>query len=162
MGKSSFPTLLLRGYITAGASVTLERDTCWDNLWPRLLQRVPEKPIGLMQKERRGVYSGNSEVYWFWHFKWVVISVSAPIRGRSPPQVIAHQKVRERRIHPWDTYVSLSRTSLHNSSPTWYFHAVSVCKNSSCATGAAVAPLQGSSLSAESQLFSRPTVNGTD
>lgn len=27
MGKSSFPTLLLHGYITAGASVTLERDT---------------------------------------------------------------------------------------------------------------------------------------
>lgn len=66
-------------------------------------------------------------------------------QARSPPRLM-HQQVRERRIHPWDEYVSMSRVSLHNSSPTWCVHAASLCNNSSCVTGA---PLQGSSLSGE-------------
>lgn len=175
MGKSSFPTLLLHGYITAGASVTLERHTCWDNLWPHLLQPVLEKPSELIQKERRSIYSGNLTGILMLTFQMGLLWVfSAPIRpapitvcyythystqARSLPQVLAHQQVRESRTHPWDKYVSLSRASLQSSSQTWYFHAACVCDNSRCVSGATAALLQGSGLSGESKLWPHRTLN---
>lgn len=163
MGKSSFPTLLLGGYITAGASVTLERDTCWDNVWAHLLQPVLEKPNELIPKKRRSIIFREFDRYidadisngFVMSVFWTYQSTQA----RSPPQVLAHQQVRESRTHPWDKYVSLSRTSLQSSSHTWYFHAVCVCNKSRCVSGAAAALLQGSKLSGDSKLGPHRTLN---
>lgn len=127
-------------------------------------------------KRREGAYiQGIWQVYWCWHFKWVLLWVfSAPIRpapiivcyythystqARSPSQVLAHQQVRESRTHPWDKYVSLSRASLQSSSQTWYFHAACVCNNSRCVSGTTAALLQGSGLSGESKLWPHRTLN---
>lgn len=82
MGKSSIPTLLLHGYITAGTSVTPVRDMCWDNLWPHLLQPVLEQPNEHKQKEKRRKYSGKLTGILMLTFQMGLFWVcSAPIRG---------------------------------------------------------------------------------
>lgn len=166
MGKSSFPTLLLRSYITAGASVTLERDTCWHNLWPRLLQQVPEKPIGLMQTERRSIYSGNLTGILILTFQMgcyeCFCTYQRPCditRARWPPQVIAHQPgsggfTPEIHMSPChacpcvtaaqpDIFMQclFARIAVVPQEQRRHLHRDPVC---------------------QSQLLSRPTLNGTD
>lgn len=165
MGKSSFPKLLLRGYITTGASVKLERDTWGGQFMTVFSTACPRKSQWAHpEREKEHIFMEFDRYIDACISNGFVMSVFGTyqrlcaITHTQEPllRCLAHQQVRESRIHPWDKYVSLSRASLQSISQTWYFHAACVYNNSRCVSRAAAVLLQGSRLGGESKMMTPP------